>query len=326
MARRPVQNTPELIRTQLSEAIKGFGNELDHPELRHKVVALVPAFHLLRDLGSSLINEDIPAARDRIIFYLKKYSKYIIHGDELMVVSGISEWARRVRELRVELGWSILSGLTARELAEEDKAEGYLLEVDGRLLTSMKPEEYFLMSDTQDLEAAHRYNVSKTIRKSKDSVQDKILALLRQNVGKQVTGEELRYVAGDKTEWARRARELRTQLGWPIVTRSQGRLDLPIGVYVLEEDRQLPTHDRGIPDAVRVEVLKRDTMACQKCGWKHSDVSPSDPRKILELHHRIHHARGGENTVENLITLCNVHHDEIHAKDMDVEEYIGVRD
>jgi hypothetical protein len=323
MVRRPVQSTPETIRIQLNEVLKNFGNELQHEELRYRVLALVPAFHLLRDLGSSLINEDIPAARDRIIFYLKTYPQKIIHGDELMVVSGISEWARRVRELRVEFGWSILSGLTAKELAEAEEEEGNLIEVDGRPLSSIKPEEYLLMKDTQDLEAAYRWNVSKTIRKSNASVQDKILAFLRQNVGKQVTGEELRYVAGDKTEWARRARELRTQLGWPVVTRSQGRLDLPIGVYVLEEDRQLPQWDRKIPDAVRVKVLQRDGMACQKCGWKHNDFTPSDPRKILELHHRIHHGRGGPNTAENLVTLCNVHHDEIHALDLPVDDYLA---
>lgn len=323
MPRRPTQNNPELIRTQLSEALDKFGVELVHSELRERVQALVPAFHLLRALGSSLINENIPAARDRIIFYLRTYPQKIIHGDELMVVSGISEWARRVRELRVELGWSILSGLTAKELAEAEGADGNVLKIDDRLLTSMKPEEYLLMNQTQDLEAAYRWNVSKTIRQSKASVQDKILAFLRQNVGKQVSGEELRYVAGDKTEWARRARELRTQLGWPIVTRSQGRLDLPIGVYLLEEDRQLPVHDRSVPDAVRVEVLRRDGMQCQKCLWKHTDVTPSDPRKILELHHRLHHARGGANTAVNLITLCNVHHDEIHAKDMEVDDYLA---
>jgi hypothetical protein len=322
MARRPVQNTPELIRNELAEVLKNFGGELDHADLRHKVLALVPAFHLLRDLGSSLITDDIPAARDRIIYYLKAYSQKIIQGDELMVVSGISEWARRVRELRVEFGWAILSGLTAQELAEAEQEEGNRITIDGRALSSMKPDEYLLLKDTQDLEAAYRWNVSKTIRKSSGSVQDKILSFLRTNVGKPVTGEELRYVAGDKTEWARRARELRTQEGWPIVTRSQGRLDLPIGVYVLEEDRQLPTHDRKIPDAVRVKVLERDNAACQKCFWKHSDVTPSDPRKILELHHRLHHGRGGANTVENLITLCNVHHDEIHAMDVEVDDYL----
>jgi hypothetical protein len=31
------------------------------------------------------------------------------------------------------------------------------------------------------------------------------------------------------------------------------------------------------------------------------------------LHHRKHHAAGGKNVADNLITLCNVHHDAVHA-------------
>jgi len=43
----------------------------------------------------------------------------VITGDELMVVSGIGEWARRVRELRVEFGWWIYSGVTFQDIAED---------------------------------------------------------------------------------------------------------------------------------------------------------------------------------------------------------------
>lgn len=323
VARRPIQKSPEEITTQLSALLTEIRSELAHEELRQKVLAIVPAFHLLRDLGISLIKEHIPAARDRIIFYLRKYPRTIVHGDELMVVSGISEWARRVRELRVEFGWSIISGITAKELGEADAEEGILTVLDGRELSSIKPEEYVLMDESLDREAAYRWNVANSIRKSEGAVKEKVLRFLRANVGQRVTGEELRYVANDKTEWARRTRELRTEEGWPVVTRSQGRDDLPIGVYVLEEDRQAPPHDRRIPDGVRVTVLTRDGFACRKCGWKHTDLSPSDPRKLLELHHRIHHASGGENSPENLVTLCNVHHDEIHARDVDVDEYLA---
>lgn len=323
MARRPVKKSPEAIRTELTDVLNNFSVHLETEELRPKVLSLVPAFHLLRDLGSSLINENIPAARDRIIFYLRKYPRKIIHGDELMVVSGISEWARRVRELRVEFGWAIISGVTAKELAEADAEAGIVTTFDGRPLSSMKPEEYVLTQDELDRDAAYRWNIANAIRKSEGSVKDKLLRFLRSNVGASVTGEELRYVANDKTEWARRTRELRTEEGWPVVTRSQGRPDLPIGVYVLEEDRQAEPHDRRIPDPVRVAVLKRDHFACRKCGWTHADITSSDPRKLLELHHKIHHAEGGENSVENLVTLCNVHHDEIHALNTDVNHYLA---
>ncbi len=43
-------------------------------------------------------------------------------------------------------------------------------------------------------------------------------------------------------------------------------------------------------------------------------MAPGDPRKILELHHKKMHVEKGKNTADNLITLCNVHHDEIHAE------------
>jgi hypothetical protein len=126
--------------------------------------------------------------------------------------------------------------------------------------------------------------------------------------------EELKYLAKDKKALARRVRELRTEQAWPIVTKNSGRQDLDVGVYLLEEDRQTYEHDRKIPDPVRVAVLQRDGFECVQCGWNRSMLSPEDPRKMLELHHVKHHIHQGENTAENLITLCNVHHDEEHCR------------
>jgi len=305
---------PEALRHSLVELLTNFAAELRKTDLRAKVLALIPAFHKLRDLGSSLIPKiEAPSARDRIIAYLKRYPKTVIDGDELMVVSGIGEWARRVRELRVQFGWWIYSGVTFAHIAEdqaEDAADlKAMLGVDP---TKIKPDQYVLMRTDEDREAAHRWNTLNQIRKRKASVTDKILEYFRGNVGKEITGEELVYLAKNKKEWARRSRELRTEQGWPIATKSSGRPDLPVGVYVLEEDRQALVHDRHIPDAVRVEVLQRDGFKCVKCGWSREMLTPGDRRTMLELHHKQHHKDKGPNTAENLITLCNVHHDEIH--------------
>jgi hypothetical protein len=178
----------------------------------------------------------------------------------------------------------------------------------------LKPDQYVLVSIDQDRDAAHRWNVLNTIRKKKGlAVKARLLEYMRANIGKPVSIEELRYLAGDKSEWARRMRELRTEDGWPIFTRMQGRADLPVGTYVLDEDKQAPEHDRRIPDDVRVDVLMRDGFACRVCGWTREQLRPDDPRKFLELHHVTAHADKGENSVENLITLCNVHHDQVHA-------------
>ncbi|MEJ2683005.1 MAG: HNH endonuclease signature motif containing protein [Candidatus Sulfobium sp.] len=310
MPRRPKPSEPEEIRNRLIEILVNFKDYLRKPDLRKKVLSLIPAFHLLRDLGCSLMPEEkASAARARILAYFRRYPKTVIHGDELMVVSGIQEWARRLRELRRQYGWVIASGVTLNEMAAEDEI------TMGELASaSLKPEEYILLAEEQDREAALRWRIANDIRKKKISVQKKIEEFLRANVGRAVTGEELRYVANDKTEWARRVRELRTEQGWPIVTRNTGRPDLPIGAYLLEQARQSPVHDRKIPDPVRRAVLVRDGYKCQECGWTHKQWNPSDPRH-LELHHRMAHVRGGENTADNLVTLCTICHDSVHRKE-----------
>lgn len=299
----------ESIRRKVKSLIDNFEEELKGTDLRQKVLSLVPVFHHLRELGKSLLNKkDVSSARDRIIFYFKKYPYVVINGDELLVVSAIQEYARRVRELRVQFGWSIISGVTAKEMAAESELPIENIDVD-----KMKPNDYILVSANQDRDAAHRWNIANEIRKSKDSVRAKILEYFKQNVGNPVTGEELRYVANDKTEWARRVRELRTEFGWPIETKNTGRPDLPVGAYVLESLRQSPEHDRTIPDPVRGKVLRRDKYRCVQCDWYHGDWNRSDPRH-LELHHKKEHAKGGENTEDNLITICTICHDDFHRK------------
>ena len=309
MVRRSQQTNPDDIRRALADLIDNFSEELKLGDLRAKVQALVPAHHLLRDLGSSLIpRANAASARDRITLYLATYPRQVIQGDELMVISGIGEWARRVRELRVQFGWNIATGVTAKEMI----AEGELV-LDEFGVTRLGPDDYVLLDEHQDRDAAFRWNKANEIRKKNLAVREKILEFLVANVGKAVTGEELRYVANDKTEWARRVRELRTEFGWPVTSKTTGRPDLPIGSYVLEENRQTPPHDRKIPDEVRRAVLVRDEYKCQKCRWSHATWNPADPRH-LELHHITHHAQGGDNTMENLKTLCTVCHDVVHRK------------
>jgi hypothetical protein len=307
-----------VLRKQLVELLTNFESELHGGDLRAKVRALVPVFRLLRGLGSSLIPESEAASgRDRILAYLLKYPNVIIAGEELMVVAGIDDWARRVRELRVELGWAILSGDAVKDMVADVEEGGLPLKAaDGADLSMMKVTEYILTSTVQDREAAHRWHVANEIRKKKISVKDKVLEFLTVNVGRPVTGDELRYLADDKSEWARRVRELRTEEGWPVMTRTTGRPDVPVGAYVLASTKQAEPHDRAIPDYVRAEVLTRDNYTCQyeECGWNQDQWNPASPRH-LELHHNVHHARGGENTPANLITYCNIHHDKVHREE-----------
>lgn len=322
MARRSVRSSPNHLRTQLVTLLTDFEEKLKCSDLRVKVQSLVPAHYLLRDLGSSLIDGDgVENARDRIRSYLRKYNGCVIKGSELMVVAGISEYARRIRELRVEEGWPIISGRAARLMLDDGAIQASDINFNAQELT---PDSYLLLEDHQDRDAAFRWKSANRIRKSEKSIKNKILEYLRLNVGKHVTGEELSYLAKDRSEWPRRIRELRTEEGWPILTKVSGNPELPVGVYVLEEDKQAEPHDRRIPDSVRVEVLQRDHHRCRKCGWGYADLAPGDPRRILELHHIKYHSNRGENTVGNLITLCNVHHDQVHSNEIAQEEVLSM--
>ncbi|MGC9196487.1 MAG: hypothetical protein ACP5IL_13690, partial [Syntrophobacteraceae bacterium] len=196
---------PAILLKQMDRLLSNFDRELKTDDLRRKVLALVSANETLRHLGSSLIGRQYAkSGRDRILFYFRKYPHTIISGSELMVVSGINDWPRRIRELRVQFGWSIISGLTAKEIVlAEDPA---LANAD---LAAIKPSQYILLDEEQDRDAAFRWNTANEIRRKRSTPKEKILDYLLKNIGKKVTGEELRYVAKNQTEWARRLRELR---------------------------------------------------------------------------------------------------------------------
>ena len=313
MGRRSQLGKADLLVKSLIDLLTNFEARLSTDNLRAQVRGLIPAHHLLRDLGSSLVPpEDASSARGRILAYLRRFPGQVIDGDELMVVSGISEYARRVRELRVQEGWPISTGASVREL-RDSVAEGDISEQE--LPPTMRPDQYLLQVDRQDREAAHRWHMANQIRRSRSGVKDKLLRYFRANIGQHITSDELRYLAGDTSEWARRARELRTEEGWPIVTKFNGDPTLPMGIYVLARDEQAPPHDRHIPEIVRREVMKRDNWSCRwrGCGWPVG--FPDSDKRYLEAHHLTYHAHGGSNDASNLVTLCNLHHDEAHRTD-----------
>ncbi len=55
-------------------------------------------------------------------------------------------------------------------------------------------------------------------------------------------------------------------------------------------------------DTLRNQVLRRDGWRCQSCGTMCN----------LQVHHRTLRSHSGEDSEENLITLCNACHAQIH--------------
>lgn len=66
---------------------------------------------------------------------------------------------------------------------------------------------------------------------------------------------------------------------------------------------------------ITLRVFKRDNYTCQSCGEKcvnKNNKLKSD--KIIQCHHIINFFDGGDNSEENLITLCVSCHSKIHLK------------
>jgi len=291
-------NAVQELVTEIESKLSGYRQEFIGLTWREKVLLLVDITKSVKILG---INSNYSAAgvasRERIRLYLVEHVGIIISASELEVVSGISEYGRRIRELRVQDGYKIITGNSK----------------DVELGINIGRNEYMLLEAEPDMSAARRWHIANRIRReANEGSKGRILKYLKENTGQIITSEELAYVAR-ASEFGRRVRELRTEDGYAIATRFTGRPDLKMSEYVLEsEERVAEPHDRKIPFAIQKRVYERSKNACELCGWNHSLWKREDPR-ILELHHIYEHARGGMNTENNLLVLCSRCHDDIHA-------------
>ena len=113
-------------------------------------------------------------ARDRILRYLQLTVGKIVDKEELSGVSGIYEWARRVRELRVEEGWPISSS--------ENRSD-------------LRPGQYLLEALAPDVALRERWQTPNRIRRQEGSPADRVLKFMQANIGRPVSQDELYYVS-----------------------------------------------------------------------------------------------------------------------------------
>lgn len=229
-------------------------------------------------------------AKAKILTYLLARVGQEVRGEELAEVSGIQEWPRRVRELRVEEGYEI------REVGDST---------------------YRLESSEPDEKRAQIWKRANVIRRQPGSGLERIAALLDASVGEVVTREQIDYVS-KIAEGSRRVRELRDEHGLPI----DSHVDDPMlgpGEYRLTstdpEDRRDPLQ-RLYPEGLRQRVFERDSYTCQVCGRDRQKAEAAgDTRFYLEVHHKIAVAdeladlpKSDRNETGNLITLCHRDH------------------
>ena len=127
------------------------------------------------------------------------------------------------------------------------------------------------------------------------------------NIGRVMDSDELRVVANNQSEWARRVRELRTEEGFLILTHND-RSELKPGQYLLETPKPQPAFERAISKETRAYVLDRNGFTCQMCGAVAGEPHPYDSTRKTRLHigHIIDKSKGGSDEPANLRAICSV--------------------
>ena len=135
----------------------------------------------------------------------------------------------------------------------------------------------------------------------------KIRAHFLANIGRIMNSEELRVIADNQSEWARRVRELRTEEGYLILTHND-RSELKPGQYLLETAKPQPAFERAISKETRAYVLDRNGFTCQMCGAVAGEIHPYDSTRKTRLHlgHIVDKSVGGTDEPTNLRAICSV--------------------
>ena len=59
-----------------------------------------------------------------------------------------------------------------------------------------------------------------------------------------------------------------------------------------------------LPHKLAIEVYTRDNFKCRHCGWRNG----------IHAHHLVYKSKGGQDDINNLITLCFVCHEAVHGR------------
>ncbi|WP_411076864.1 HNH endonuclease [Streptomyces sp. cmx-10-25] len=240
-----------------------------------------------------LANADhgLKSGKSAILAYLRMHVGEPVHAHRLEGVSGIGEWARRVRELRVEDGWPIDSKLSDPRLPDD---------------------HYRLNANEPDIKLAEAWKLAKEVRNTKESGRARLLRYLKAVSPAVVDKERLSYVSKIQ-EWPRRMRELEEE-GWKIVSNVDDPSLAPGSYYLKDLTRRPPRVRQAIKQ--RHAILERDGKRCRDCG-----NAPDKDGVVLQVHHILPVHLGGKNDDDNLVTLChNCHAGRHSASEFDVRD------
>jgi len=286
----PVERLRELSSElhSVAESLAGEKRKAELVAIRSQLDVVVAELRvlILRRFGRKPRATRGEGARQAILSYLRANLGQWVEGEELAAVSGIGEWARRVRELRVQYGYDV----------------------------PQRKGRYRLLNPEPDEAAAKRWQTMNAIRRKSGSGTARIKEFLTAYVGEAVTRDDIDYV-GKIKEAVRRARELRDEEGWPLDSHLEDR-QLKPGQYrlvsIAPEDL-MDSRQRLYPENLRGRVFERDNYTCEKCNRDSVKAEKAGDRRFyLEIHHRNAVAEQLDdlslaelNDESNLATLCH---------------------
>ena len=234
---------------------------------------LVEATVALEDLARHLRGRR--SGSDVVLDELKAAYPAPVARNVLRSLAGIQEWARRLREHRVQSGFDI----------DYDRNSGYRL----------------VRIDPDDVAAA-RWTMLNELRRRPGAALDRLRALFSENVGEVFNTAEVSYV-GKIGSAPRRVRQLRTEEGLRIESHKDNPA-LGLREYLLVDPTPIPHSERSVSAATRAEVLERDGFLCVICGR-----GPESANRVwLEVDHITTVKQQGKNDRDNLRTICNLCH------------------
>jgi hypothetical protein len=140
--------------------------------------------------------------------------------------------------------------------------------------------------------------------KRQSGARKRLRAFLEKNVGRVVTTEELRGIAGIG-DYGRRIREVRSKDGLQLLSHND-RESLKPNEYLLETLELRPVVASGISGKLRRSILERNGFTCHVCGAEAGEESGCEPGKKcrLQIDHILPIGQGGTDEEHNLRAVC----------------------
>ena len=125
------------------------------------------------------------------------------------------------------------------------------------------------------------------------SAKDKMLKVLKKNVGKIISSSLLRKASGNISDWARQLRQAK-QEGWDIEYKNKEK-----GYILKSTDKGKGKEREYVSTKLKVLVLKNYGYKCAYCG-----KNPREDGIKLAIDHKIPVEFGGPTEFNNLQPLC----------------------